>query len=101
MRVGGKDSEVWKWYAWGLTECVGLETAWWDASETARGCQLGIFWHGLGRENHLSLQLPGWPTVPVQRTMILLDREGPVQKFPPVAGQTKDWLVGLLSPAMS
>lgn len=60
-----------------------------------------FFWHGLGREIHLSLQLPGWPTVPVQRTMILFEREGPGQKFPPVDGQTKESLVGLLFPEMS
>ena len=48
MRVGGKDSEVGKWYAGVLTERAGLETAWWDASETARGCQLRMFGHGLG-----------------------------------------------------
>ena len=29
-------SEVRKWDEWVLTERVGLETAWWDASETAK-----------------------------------------------------------------
>ena len=50
----------------------------------------------LGGEMYLSLQLPGWPTVPVQRMMMLFDREGPVQKVPPVDGQTKALVVGLL-----
>ena len=30
-----------------LTERVVLETAWWDASETKRGCQLWMFGQGL------------------------------------------------------
>ena len=94
LKLGNGTCEV-------LTECVGLETAWWDASETARGRQSRMSWHGLKRETHLSLQLPGWPTVPVQRTIMLFDREVPVQKFPPLAGQTKDWVVGLLFPQMS
>ena len=59
------------------------------------------FWHGLKRQTHLSLQLPGWPTVPVQWMIMLTDREGPGQKSPPVSGQTKELVAGLLLPEMS
>ena len=33
------------------------------------------------RGMYLSLQFPGWPTVPVQRMMIFVVRESPAQKF--------------------
>ena len=94
-------SGIAQWYARVLTERAGLEAAWWNASETVRGRQLRLFWHGLRRETHLSLQLPGWPTVPVQRMIILFDREGPLQKSPPVTGQAKESVVGLLFPEMN
>lgn len=44
----------------------------------------------------LSLQFPGWPTVPVQRIMILPTRESEAQKADLPGGQLKVPLVGLL-----
>ena len=44
----------------------------------------------------LSLQFPGWPTVPVQRMMMLLTRESEAQKADLLGGQLKVPLFGLL-----
>ncbi len=44
----------------------------------------------------LSLQFPGWPTVPVQRMMMLPTRESEAQKADLWGGQLKVPVLGLL-----
>ena len=46
-------------------------------------------------DKYLSSQFPGVPTIPEQRMMMLVVRELPAQKLPPLAGHTKE-LVALL-----
>ena len=44
----------------------------------------------------MSLQFPGWPTVPVQRMMMLPTRESEAQKADLPGGQLKVPVLGLL-----
>ena len=50
---------------------------------------------GMGR-GYLSLQLPGWPMVPMQRIIMFVVREVLAQKEPPLAGQVIEVLRGIL-----
>lgn len=44
-------------------------------------------------QSYLSSQFPGWPTVPVHRMMMFVDKEAPAQKEPPLKGQVKELIV--------
>ncbi len=57
--------------------------------------RLGVGLGGGGGAD-LSLQFPGWPTVPVQRMMMLPTRESEAQKADLPGGQLKVPVLGLL-----
>jgi len=42
-----------------------------------------------GTPARLSLQFPGWPTVPEHRMIMFVFRESPAQKLPPAGEHTK------------
>ena len=87
-RARGRERRTW---------CVCFDAYWGYAGETAEiSTGTGRVVGNRNGEGYLSLQLPGVPTVPEQRMMMLVVRELPAQKLPPLAGQMKDLVTLLL-----